>query len=145
MKKAILFLSLIITFHSSNAQISINQSKTIGVIKNGADEDAKLSMSGKNITLTIMGIDVNRQWNTQSIRFTGDENDLNSLYEAIITVFSPENKKNSDYSLEITLGTEIVKIENKKLMGSPYVVLGVPGRFSSRQLTKGQIDKLFGK
>jgi hypothetical protein len=145
MKKFLLIIALIITSETINAQISINQSKTIGVIKNGSDDDAKLTMSGNNITLTIMGIDVNKQWSTQSIRFTGTENDLNSLYEAIISVFSPENKKNGDYSLEITLGSDLVRIENKKLMGSPYVVIGVPGRFNSRQLTKGQIDKLFGK
>ena len=141
----LVFVTLLVTSYTTNAQISINQSKTIGVIKNGSDDDAKLTMSGKNITLNIMGTDINKQWNTHSIRFTGDENDLNSLYDAIISVFSPDNRKNGDYSLEITLGEEIVKIENKKLMGSPYVVIGVPGRFNSRPLTKGQIDKLFGK
>jgi hypothetical protein len=145
MKKILLIITLIILTQSINAQISINQSKTIGVIKNGADDDAKLTISGNNITLTIMGIDVNKQWNTQSIRFIGTGDDLNSLYEAITSVFAPENKKNGDYSLEITLGSDLVRIENKKLMGSPYVVIGVPGRFNSRQLTKGQIDKLFGK
>lgn len=92
-----------------------------------------------------MGVDVNKQWSSQSIRFTGTESDLTSLYDAISTVFAPENKKNGDYSLELTLGTDIVKIENKKMLGNPYVVIGIPGRFNSRQLTKAQINQLFGK
>ena len=145
MKRIITTIALIIVTQTINAQISINQSKTIGYIKNGSEDDAKLSISGNNITLTIMGVDINKQWSSQSIRFTGTENDLTSLYDAISTVFAPENKKNGDYSLEITLGADIVKIENKKMLGNPYVVIGIPGRFSSRQLTKGQINQLFGK
>jgi len=145
MKQILLIIALILAVQTIEAQISINQVKTIGYIKNGASEDAKLTISGNNITLMIMGVDLNKQWNSESIRFTGTENDLNSLYDAISSVFKTENKKNADYSLEITLGTDIIKIENKKLMGSPYVVIGVPGRFTSRQLTKGQIDQLFGK
>ena len=145
MKRIIITIALIIVTQTINAQISISQTKTIGYIKNGSEDDARLAISGNNITLTIMGVDINKQWSSQSIRFTGTENDLNSLYDAICTVFAPENKKNGDYSLELTLGTEIVKIENKKMLGNPYVVIGIPGRFNSRQLTKGQINQLFGK
>ena len=145
MKKIIITIALIIVTQTINAQISISQTKTIGYIKNGSEEDAKLTISGNNITLTIMGVDINKQWSSQSIRFTGTESDLTSLYDAISTVFAPENKKNGDYSLELTLGTDIVKIENKKMLGNPYVVIGIPGRFNSRQLTKAQINQLFGK
>ena len=145
MKKIIITIALIIVTQTINAQISISQTKTIGYIKNGSEEDARLAISGNNITLTIMGVDINKQWSSQSIRFTGTESDLTSLYDAISTVFAPENKKNGDYSLELTLGTDIVKIENKKMLGNPYVVIGIPGRFNSRQLTKGQINQLFGK
>lgn len=145
MKKIIITIALIIVTQTINAQISISQTKTIGYIKNGSEDDAKLTISGNNITLTIMGVDINKQWSSQSIRFTGTESDLTSLYDAISTVFAPENKKNGDYSLELTLGTDIVKIENKKMLGNPYVVIGIPGRFNSRQLTKAQINQLFGK
>ena len=129
---------------SSYGQISISQSKTIGVIKNGSSEDIKLSMSGKNITLNYSGINADNRWENSVIRFNGDENDLNTLYGAFVSVFEPDNKDNKNYSLELTLGDDVVKIENKKMMGSPYLVFG-NGKTHTRQLTKGQIDKLFGK
>ena len=143
MKKLLVFSMLLVSF-VSYGQISISQSKTIGVIKNGGSEDIKLSTSGKNITLNYSGIDANNKWENSVIRFTGDENDLNTLYSAFISVFEPDNKDNKNYSLELTLGNDVVKIENKKMFGSPYVVFG-NGKTHTRQLTKGQIETLFGK
>jgi hypothetical protein len=74
---------LIIVTQTINAQISISQTKTIGYIKNGSEDDARITISGNNITLTIMGVDVNKQWSSQSIRFTGTESDLSSLFELL--------------------------------------------------------------
>jgi len=142
--KKLLALSMVLVSLSSYGQISISQSKTIGVIKNGSSEDIKLSMSGKNITLNYSGINADNRWENSVIRFNGDENDLNTLYGAFVSVFEPDNKDNKNYSLELTLGDDVVKIENKKMMGSPYLVFG-NGKTHTRQLTKGQIDKLFGK
>ena len=142
--KKLLVLSMVLMSFVSYGQISISQSKTIGLIKNGSSEDIKLSTSGKNITLNYSGIDTNNKWENSVIRFTGDENDLNTLYSAFISVFEPENKDNKNYSLELTLGNDVVKIENKKIFSSPYLVFG-NGKTHTRQLTKGQIETLFGK
>jgi hypothetical protein len=128
----------------SYSQISVSQSKTIGVIKNGSDEDIVLTMAGKNITLVYLGIDEDKNWNKEVIKFVGDENDLNTLYKAFMSVFDPENRDNKNYSLELTLGTDVVKIENKKLFGTPYLVFG-NGKIHTRQLTKNQIETLFNK
>lgn len=143
MKKLLVFSMVLVSF-VSYGQISISQSKTIGLIKNGGSEDIKLSTSGKNITLNYSGIDANNKWENSVIRFTGDENDLNTLYNAFISVFEPDNKDNKNYSLELTLGNDVVKIENKKMFGTPYLVFG-NGKTHTRQLTKGQIETLFGK
>ena len=142
--KKLLVLTMVLVSFVSYGQISISQSKTIGVIKNGGSEDIKLSTSGKNVTLNYSGIDANNKWENSVIRFTGDENDLNTLYSAFISVFEPDNKDNKNYSLELTLGNDVVKIENKKMFGAPYLVFG-NGKTHTRQLTKGQIQTLFGK
>ena len=144
MKKVLLVAILATLGFASYGQISISQSKVIGMIKNGASEDIKLSIAGKNITLNYLGLDAENRWQNDVIRFSGDENDLNALHGAFVSVFEPGNKDNKNYSLEITLGNDVVKIENKKMLGSAYLVFG-NGKTHTRQLTKTQIDNLFGK
>ncbi len=143
--KTIIFSTLFVLLSIvSYGQISVSQSKTIGIIKNGADEDIVLSTAGKNITIVYLGIDADKNWNKDVIRFVGDENDLKTLYDAFMSVFNPENRDNKSYSLELTLGNDVVKIENKKMLGTPYLVFG-NGKTHTRQLTKNQIETLFGK
>ena len=142
MKKILVVAIALIASSSSFAQISISQQKTIGVIRNGASEDASLSKSDQLVTLKYMGTTPERKWDTDFVKFKATDTELDQLYVALIQLLE-STEKNS--SLDITLGeNNILFVEKTKVMGISYVSLG-NGRTKTRPLNKNQISKLFGK
>ena len=126
----------------SFGQISISQQKTIGVIRNGGSEDVSISKSEQSITIKYMGIDEERKWNSDFVKFQGGEKEIDQLYNAFLQVLESEEKNSS---VDITLGEgTTLFIEKTKVMGISYITLG-NGKTKTRPLNKNQITKLFGR
>jgi hypothetical protein len=142
MKKILTFAIILIASLPSFSQISVSTQKTIGVIKNGSAEDVVLSISDKTITIKYMGTTVQNKWNQDFVRFIGGENELNTLYGALISVIDSDDK---NYSLDLTIGeNSILNLKKTKIMGISYVSIS-NGITTTRGLNKAQINKLFDK
>jgi hypothetical protein len=142
MKKILTFAIILIASLPSFSQISVSTQKTIGVIKNGSAEDVVLSISDKTITIKYMGTTVQNKWNQDFVRFIGGENELNTLYGALISVIDSDDK---NYSLDLTFGeNSILNLKKTKIMGISYVSIS-NGITTTRGLNKAQINKLFDK
>jgi hypothetical protein len=79
----------------------------------------------------------------KSLKFSGEDNTLNQLYDVIKSVFSDENKKNKDFKVELKLGETQVIISNFKTMGITSAMFFTSDGYF--YLTEKQLDKLFGK
>ena len=113
MKKLLMVAIILIASLPSFGQISVSTQKTIGVIKNGSLEDVTLSTSDKTITIKYMGTTTQNKWNQDFVRFNGGENELNTLYDALISVIDSDNKT---YSLDLTLGENNVLFFKKTII-----------------------------
>lgn len=142
MKKLLMVAIILIASLPSFGQISVSTQKTIGVIKNGSLEDVTLSTSDKTITIKYMGTTTQNKWNQDFVRFNGGENELNTLYDALISVIDSDNKT---YSLDLTLGeNNVLFFKKTKVMGFSYVSIS-NGKTTTRGLNKSQINKLFDR
>ena len=142
MKKILVVAIALIASSSSFGQISVSTQKTIGTIKNGSAEDVILSASDKVITIKYMGTTVQNKWNQDFVRFNGGETELNTLYDAFISVIDNGDK---NFSLDLTLGeNNILTLKKTKVMGASYLSIS-NGITTTRPLNKSQINKLFGK
>jgi hypothetical protein len=142
MKKFLVVAIALIASLPSFAQISLSTQKTIGTIKNGSAEDVVLSASDKVISIKYMGTTVQNKWNQDFVRFNGGETELNTLYDAFISVIDNDDK---NFSLDLTLGeNNILTLKKTKVMGASYVTIS-NGITTTRPLNKSQINKLFGK
>lgn len=142
MKKILVVAIALIATVSCFGQISISSQKMVGVVRNGSQEDASITASDKTITIKYMGTTVDNKWSSDVIRFNGTESDLNTLYDAFISVLDNDDKK---YSIDITLGeNSTISVKKTKVMGVSYVSFG-NGLTNTRPLNKNQINKLFGK
>jgi hypothetical protein len=89
-----------------------------------------------------MGTTVQNKWNQDFVRFNGGETELNTLYDAFISVIDNDDK---NFSLDLTLGeNNILTLKKTKVMGASYVTIS-NGITTTRPLNKSQINKLFGK
>ena len=142
MKKILTFAIILIASLPSFSQISVSTQKTIGVIKNGSAEDVVLFISDKTITIKYMGTTVQNKWNQDFVRFNGGENELNTLYGALISVIDSDDK---NYSLDLTFGeNSVLNLKKTKIMGISYVSIS-NGMTTTRGLNKAQINKLFDR
>jgi hypothetical protein len=78
-----------------------------------------------------------------SVQFSGIGNAVSGLYKVFKSVFSEENKSNKDYTVQFTLGKELVSISHTKGMGITSAMFLIKDAYF--MLTEKQVDKLFGK
>jgi len=137
MKKLLLIFTLsfltLFCFDAKSQKLQISTTHEIGKIANGSACDAILSYSinkDTTYTLTYMGVDDNSKsnWASESVKFKGDTNTINSLYDAMKSVFKDENKSNKNYSLEFTLGDSQFIIKSKKSFGIVGLTMGISGK-----------------
>jgi len=77
------------------------------------------------------------------ITFKATPEELETIYRAFASVHSQENQKNKSYSIQFTLGQTPVTVKNYTYSGVVMCEVRTPDGYF--QLTKGQVQKLFGK
>lgn len=78
-----------------------------------------------------------------SIRFSGRNNIVSSLYNTLKGLIIMRNKKRRDYSTTMAISGKLVVFETSRLLGNTSVTIYLPQ--GSNTLTEWQLDRLFGK
>lgn len=152
MKNILLSIILICIFtNSSSAQISaitpVEKPTVVGLVKSGGYTLGELSYTldeGDSLyTLKYYNREYKQLVDYQYIRFSADQEVLNTLYNALKSVFLPENAKNKDYKLEFKLGETIIIVGTYRSMGITMASLFALKGWT--YYTEKQVDKLFGK
>ena len=145
--KSIIICSLTMLVGGASAQISTPvkeiPSTIIGKVNpmNTFIAELNYSVKDKDTTYTLSFRDMKYEQITsiKSIQFSGEGNTVEQLYSLMKSVFLDENKKNKDYAVTVTLGSNLVSISHYRNMVQFLV------DNSNVFLTEKQIDKLFGK
>lgn len=80
---------------------------------------------------------------TVSISFFDAGGSIDSLYTAVMSVFSKKNKKNKDYELSVVIGNKTLTI--KKSNSSSFIRAVIEHERGYITLSEDQVKKLFGK
>ena len=146
MKSIIIAISLLIAgnlFAQIGTPVKEIQSTIVGKVNpmNTFIAELNYSVKDKDTTYTLSFRDMKYEQITsiKSIQFSGEGNTVEQLYSLMKSVFLDENKKNKDYAVTVTLGSNLVSISHYRNMVQFLV------DNSNVFLTEKQIDKLFGK
>ena len=143
--KFLIFLLLLSS--TLTAQVAVNNQgspRIIGEVRNLGTPIATLSTTpDSTYTLKFRDKQFADDDKYQSITFKATPDDIATLYNAFKQVHHSSNIKNKSFSLSITLGPTPVTIKNYTYMGVVMCEVVTPSGFF--QLTKNQVDKLFGK
>lgn len=140
--KVLVILLMIFLSEKSFAQLEVKKNPEKVVIGKSGDNELYYHIWEGDTNYVIMFRDQQYQQLIQieSFSFTNHMGELDGLYDAIKTVFLPENKKNKDYSLSITLNSQDIYIANFMSRGA-YIRT----KDGLLYLNEKQTDKLFGK
>jgi hypothetical protein len=144
--KTILLILAIFTFSLASAQIQITNttSQKIGEIRKLGFPVATLTQ----ITETDYSLRYRdmQNWDADKyydIPFQATPEELQQLNKIMASVHEPANAKNKSYALQLTLGTTPITVRNYTYMGIVMTEVVTPDGYF--QLTKSQVQKLFGK
>lgn len=79
----------------------------------------------------------------KSISFEGGFEDLDVLYDAIMSVFQPENRRNKEYSVLLPVGNDEVRISVNTMMGFTGALIQADDGYFG--LSEKMTRRLFGK
>jgi len=149
MKKVILILMFVISWFFSNAQLQVNEVpklNLIGKVNSGLYLRAKLEYAKSDIDetqnvyyLTYQDMSYTQLLEYKYIKFYGNQELVNQLYDVIKAGFDSENIK--EYEKMLRLGNDDVYIRGIKMMGVQYIIL--KRGTSNVSLTKSQWQKVF--
>lgn len=143
--------TIILILLSINATAQITVATTTQAI---IGEIRKLGFPVATLTQSITGTDTSyniryrdmQNWDADkyyNIPFKATLTELGLLHKAMASVHDPQNAKNKSYAIVITLGNTTTTIKNYTYMGVVMTEILTPDGYF--QLTKGQVNKLFGK
>ena len=153
MKKILLCLLCVTCFCITNAQITMAEKavwKPVGKLKTLGSTIASLdySASGPDTTYLLFMKDfTERGKNAEpqyfSIKFNGVDNTFEKFFQLLKSFFLDENRKNKNYTQSFRLGDQMVYLQHFLLVTGNGVKLSTKEGYIN--LSKGDIDKLFGK
>lgn len=147
MKRFILFVTINLIAVGAMAQLTRSTAlkrETVGVAKSGGVFVADLGFVVDNGDTTYSIIFRNQKYQSiadvQNISFASEGGTADQLYQLLTDILT-DDKKESEYQENITLGETQVLLTKRKVMGVYYVnFFCSKGYFS---LTKKMVDKLF--
>lgn len=144
----ILTITVMLTWINGFGQIekiNLPESKTVGEIKSlGAFvADLKYYTTSNDTTYTLMFRNLKYQTLTdiKSVSFDGKGGTLESLYNILVESLDAEKGKDNAFKL----GKEDIIVKTQSMMGAKYIMFWVAESGAYFNLTKKQLDKLFGK
>jgi len=137
-------LSALSLYAVAQIQITNTTSQKIGEIRKLGFPVATLTKL-TDTTYTLRYRDM-QNWDADKyfdINFKATPAELQQLNSIMASVHDPANAKNKSYAVQINIGTTPITVKNYTYMGVVMTELVTPDGYF--QLTKGQVQKLFGK